>query len=327
MTHGAPAALPVAPAPPNTAPVDTPSAGDSLIRSVPIIDVATSGGIAINPFTDIAGDNAIFALIDEAKSTLRLADPALDSLSLSVGGIGIPQHPSTRLVDHLVAAMLRGVDVYLVMSETNWWNGVSAVDTAAQVQSVGNASPAMLCEKFHFSTYRDSAGALVSSHVKLVIVDDQAFYVGSQNLYPGDVSDPVITQLADFGVVVDDADTTQSFITAYWNDAWQAAAPSAVSGHAAPLGCSLAGPALRADCSSGWPSCAQGQTCSWDGPSRGYCCKALWQTQQTCSGEGDGSCPAGTFCSLGRPLISASSGGHAIGDYYCTTADAQPCLP
>ena len=139
ITHGTPAALPVAPAPQVAAPASGLATGSSLIRTVPIIDVATSGGIAINPFTDIAGDNAIFALIDEAQSTIRLAEPSLDSLYLSVGGIGIPQHPSTRLVDHLVAAMLRGVDVYLIISETNWWNGVSAVDTAAQIRTIGNA--------------------------------------------------------------------------------------------------------------------------------------------------------------------------------------------
>ena len=78
---------------------------------------------------------------------------------------------------------------------------------------------------------------------------------------------------------------------------------------------------------SGWPLCGGGQTCSWDGTNRGYCCKAVWQNAATCSGEGDGSCPTGTFCSLGRPGVTNTSAGHQIGDYYCTTADAQPCLP
>jgi hypothetical protein len=51
-----------------------------------------------------------------------------------------------------------------------------------------------------------------------VIVDDQAHYVGSQNLYDAN--------LAEFGVVVDDQAATQKFIADYYSKLLQFSKPT-----------------------------------------------------------------------------------------------------
>ena len=49
-------------------------------------------------------------------------------------------------------------------------------------------------------------------HAKHFIVDDVCTYIGSQNLY--------ICDLAEWGVVVDDAEATKKIIREYWQPMW-----------------------------------------------------------------------------------------------------------
>jgi phosphatidylserine/phosphatidylglycerophosphate/cardiolipin synthase-like enzyme len=50
------------------------------------------------------------------------------------------------------------------------------------------------------------------NHGKVWIVDDQLFYVGSDNIYPA--------YLQEFGYIVGDQDATRWFIISYWNKLW-----------------------------------------------------------------------------------------------------------
>lgn len=50
------------------------------------------------------------------------------------------------------------------------------------------------------------------NHAKVCIVDDQAFYVGSDNAYPA--------YLQEFGYIVGDSNTTKNFTNIYWNNIW-----------------------------------------------------------------------------------------------------------
>ncbi|QUL39256.1 phospholipase D-like domain-containing protein [Erythrobacter sp. JK5] len=52
------------------------------------------------------------------------------------------------------------------------------------------------------------------NHAKIWIVDDSAFFVGSDNIYPG--------FLQEHGYVIADRAATQQFITDYWNPLWAA---------------------------------------------------------------------------------------------------------
>jgi PLD-like domain len=50
-------------------------------------------------------------------------------------------------------------------------------------------------------------------HAKHFVVDDRTFYIGSQNLY--------ISDLAEWGVVVDSPDATQQVLKEFWNPLWK----------------------------------------------------------------------------------------------------------
>ena len=54
----------------------------------------------------------------------------------------------------------------------------------------------------------------ISNHAKLLIIDDTCFYTGSQNLY--------VCPLVDWGVIIDDAETTAKIMDEYWNPMWKA---------------------------------------------------------------------------------------------------------
>lgn len=55
--------------------------------------------------------------------------------------------------------------------------------------------------------------AVFGNHAKLFIVDDSAFYVGSQNIYP--------SHLGEFGVIVDDKKTTKLVLEKFWTPVWK----------------------------------------------------------------------------------------------------------
>jgi len=59
-------------------------------------------------------------------------------------------------------------------------------------------------------------------HAKYWAVDDTAFYIGSQNLYPNN--------LAEWGMIVDDVPTTLSTLKQFWDPLWAASAPFAPTG-------------------------------------------------------------------------------------------------
>jgi phosphatidylserine/phosphatidylglycerophosphate/cardiolipin synthase-like enzyme len=53
----------------------------------------------------------------------------------------------------------------------------------------------------------------MGNHAKFFLIDDRAYYIGSQNLYVAD--------LAEWGVFVDDAATTKRCLDEYWNPMWK----------------------------------------------------------------------------------------------------------
>jgi len=63
---------------------------------------------------------------------------------------------------------------------------------------------------------------LVGQHAKVWAVDDVALYVGSENLYPAD--------LAEWGVVIDDAERVEEWLNVYWRPLWAATEGLRVSG-------------------------------------------------------------------------------------------------
>lgn len=87
---------------------------------------------------------------------------------------------------------------------------------------------ALLCERVHLAPFRfgpdDSwpGGRPIGNHGKFWMVDDRAFYIGSDNMYP--------VNLQEFGYIVDDRRAAQEVLSSYWTPLWQWSQRAAVSG-------------------------------------------------------------------------------------------------
>jgi phosphatidylserine/phosphatidylglycerophosphate/cardiolipin synthase-like enzyme len=147
--------------------------------------------------------------------------------------------------------MFRGVDVYIVLSNTNatagglsataasYSNGWTMQDVARQIRDylaqhpqpgapTGAALNALLCQKLHIAPLRFSSdeafpdGTPLPNHAKLVLVDDRAFFVGSQNLYNAG--------LTEFGFITDDAARGAELRDQYFAPLWSYSSRAAVTG-------------------------------------------------------------------------------------------------
>ncbi|MFI5002846.1 MAG: hypothetical protein ACHQK9_23415, partial [Reyranellales bacterium] len=87
---------------------------------------------------------------------------------------------------------------------------------------------ALLCERVHLAPFRFGpdeswpGGKPIANHSKLWMIDDRAFYIGSDNMYP--------VNLQEFGYIVDDRKAAQQLIDDYWTPLWQWSQRAAVSG-------------------------------------------------------------------------------------------------
>ena len=206
-----------------------PAAPPAAAGTARVITVGRLGGLGDN-----AADDAIVALVDSAKTSLRLS---LQDIGPVGAGAAWPE-PYLR---SLAAAVARGVDVQIVMTNlgarpdglsalsSSYSNGWTPADVAQHVASYVAANPEVmhgtdaasaLCGHLHVATLRQGADdawpneATFANHSKLVIADDAAFYLGSQNWYPAN--------LFEIGYIVDDSPTTQQLLAGYYTKAWAA---------------------------------------------------------------------------------------------------------
>jgi phosphatidylserine/phosphatidylglycerophosphate/cardiolipin synthase-like enzyme len=225
------------------APVQTPA----LETGVKTITLGRLGAIGENP-----ADEAILSAIRAAEDTLKFSIQDIGPIQI-VGGLTVTDWPD-ELLRELAYAIERDVTLYLVMTRpgstpgglddplAQYSNGWTAADMAATLEAWIRANPgifdphtdirARLCDQLHVTTLRFGPddnwldGTSFGNHTKMFIVDDQAFYLGSQNLY--------VANLAEWGVLVDDAAVTQDLLDIYWSPLWQHSQRAAVSGREAP---------------------------------------------------------------------------------------------
>ncbi len=212
-----------------------------------VISVGRLGtGIASN--ADQA-DDARLALIGAAKTSLRIVQQDIGPVTVPYLGLPIGSWPTAEL-QALAEALLRGVDVYIVLSDLNatagglpitqatYSNGWTPADVGNHIKSfmqsnagfpTGEALDALLCSKLHLAPFRYNStestwpdGTPFASHSKIVQVDGQAIYIASHNMYPAD--------LQEFGYIVDDSNVTGQWLSTYWANVWKYSSTAAVSG-------------------------------------------------------------------------------------------------
>lgn len=199
-------------------------------------------------------DDALLAMIDAAQSSVRMSLQDIGPIKVPLVGIPLSEWPEDVL-DAIGRALARGVDVYIVISsrdavagglnafEAPYTNGWSPIDIARKLRKEmsgeryaprGRALDELLCKRLHVAPFRysDDAtwpdGVPVGNHAKTLIVDDQAFYIGSHNLYSAPAS------LQEFGYIVDDSVAARSYLDNYWNRIWEFSRRAAVSGSESP---------------------------------------------------------------------------------------------
>jgi phosphatidylserine/phosphatidylglycerophosphate/cardiolipin synthase-like enzyme len=172
-------------------------------------------------------DEAIVTLIGLAQRTIRMS---LQTLQLYTR----VSSWNPQVLGAMAEALDRGVIIYVVTSNPGAKAGgtgqyydadqpstVNAEVVSVLVDQLGlseaNAEQ-IVTQRLNVATFRYSAdetypgNVAISNHAKTVIVDDSAFYIGSQNMYT--------CNLNEFGYIVEDAATAQSYVANYWTPLW-----------------------------------------------------------------------------------------------------------
>lgn len=210
--------------------------------TIPILAVGRAADIQSNyllptlasyffPF-DEPGDQAIAKLVSLAQTTVRMS---LQSFRLGPYGIVAGWNPA--LFQAMADVLNRGVNIYVVLSNPGAVAGgltaasapydgdnpstvnAKMVQTVVEQAGVPQAiAERIVSQQFYLAQFRYSSDATypgnvpIGNHAKTVIVDDAAFYIGSQNMYS--------SNLNEFGYLVEDSATAQSYVTNYWTPLW-----------------------------------------------------------------------------------------------------------
>jgi len=207
---------------------------------VPIISMGRYGAIL---HRDRPSDDAIVAMLNSAQRSIRCALQDLGPITLP-GLPGPIAVPGRVWPEEYMSAMGRriwedGVDVEIALSNPGsipgglhiwdalYGNGWTCNDVAAEIvktiqKQFPDADEGSLREKVESNLrlcyIRETMGnhwedeKTMGMHAKHFIIDDCCYYVGSQNLY--------IADLAEWGLVIDDAAQTQKVMQEYWHPMW-----------------------------------------------------------------------------------------------------------
>jgi len=179
-------------------------------------------------------DSAILALIAVAQRSLRFSLQDVGPLAINVPGLGLwsPYPFPEEFLSTLGHVMYeRGVDVEIVLSgpgSRGYGYGWTCDDVAAELVRLLQKKPhvshdrirAMVDSNLRLCYMRTSGGdsdwgdGPCGNHAKFFIVDDAAYYMGSQNMY--------VSDLAEWGLVVDDKRETEKILEEYWRPVWKA---------------------------------------------------------------------------------------------------------
>jgi Phospholipase D Active site motif len=230
------------------------TSGPGAAGGVSVLAVGRLAG-GITKYFDNQGDLARDLMFGAARTSIRMVQQDIGFILGRADAI-YPESTLERLVDFLET---RQGDIYIVLSNQGsignsgfaYDNGVPLKMLAKHLRDMVSKRHearledkngrldtsirrgpdpvnAMLCSRVHLAPLRfgpDSTwpgGKTFANHSKFWMVDDRAFYIGSDNLYPVD--------LQEFGYIVDDRRAAADLLDAYWNPVWQWSQRAAVSG-------------------------------------------------------------------------------------------------
>ncbi len=183
---------------------------------------------------------ALWSLIESAD---RRIDISAQQLSAALGPcneidnpIVGPSHPiDNRLFDLLAQKMRAGVKVRIIVTGAGTGSAGYGGSTDPRLPEITSSlrsrvNDTTLCENLELAPLRHKAnvatwpnGTPPRNHTKLISVDNEAFYVGSRNLYPAN--------LQEHGFIIEDSGASATLTREYLDPAWQASRPDAVVDH------------------------------------------------------------------------------------------------
>jgi phosphatidylserine/phosphatidylglycerophosphate/cardiolipin synthase-like enzyme len=209
---------------------------------VPVLSV---GRLAAGITTDFADQSLVARdlMFGAAKQTIRILT---QDVPFAVVGLDL-SWPEGAL-DKIAALIAdkRG-DAFLVLSNAGAAGPVGTYSMMVRLETVAwkirdtvrqrskldeQALTGLLCRRLHLAplrfgpdaTWQDDAP--IGTHAKFWMVDERAFHIGAENLYP--------TELQEFGYIVEDRAAAAQARRDYWDQAWKWSKAAAISGEGAP---------------------------------------------------------------------------------------------
>lgn len=149
-----------------------------------------------------------------AGGRIRLSQQKIADTDLLDDGIDYVFWPGLLLED-IVGALKRGaaVDILLSNHAANYSGGYSDDMGGKALQGVIADQLGSAPQNLTIRQIPDP----ISNHAKVWIANDEMFYVGSDNAYPG--------FLQEYGFIVADPAATTQFLSTYWNPIWAKGVP------------------------------------------------------------------------------------------------------
>jgi len=209
---------------------------------VPMISMGRYGQMLANA---CPSDEAFVAMFDSAKTVIHMALQDLGPITLPgvPGPVAVPGcvWPKEYMSAFGRAIWDRDVDIEIALSnptsipgglsitEACYGNGWTCAQVASELITTIQEQYLDVDEKDLRKAVNDnlrvcyikqgqgnkwSDEGTMGMHAKHFIIDDQAYYIGSQNLY--------IADLAEWGILIDDKEQTKKCMQEYWNPLWKA---------------------------------------------------------------------------------------------------------
>lgn len=239
--------------PPLPSTATTTATAKTKIAAVGGVSILAVGRLGAGITTDFADQSELARdlMLGTARHNIRIVQ---QDLGFGIGRADVlyPDSMIDRLVDFL---RRQDGDIYIVLSNygavgnsgSTYSNDVTLKQLAEhlrdevqnriyarnpllryEIRNGPDPVNALLCSRVHLAPIRfgpDSkwpSGQPIANHAKFWMVDERAFYIGSDNMYP--------VNLQEYGYIVDNRQAAEDITNAYWKPLWEWSSKAAVSG-------------------------------------------------------------------------------------------------
>jgi phosphatidylserine/phosphatidylglycerophosphate/cardiolipin synthase-like enzyme len=223
-----------------------PPAAKAPVKRVGNVRILAVGRLGAGVTQDFADQSLVVRdlFLGAARQSIRMVQ---QDVAFSFSGVPLGDvWPDKDLADIVDLVTKRGGDAYLVLSNLDaagpvgsYSNGVTLAEVAAHIMRIAKTRSGLqdtelvplLCGHLHLAPLRFGPDDTwpdakpIGVHAKFWMIDDRAFYIGSENLYP--------VALQEFGYIVEDKAATVAARAKYWDNVWQWSQRAAVSGNEA----------------------------------------------------------------------------------------------